>query len=716
MRKVCLVGAGFIAHAHAEVVRALPGLRLHGVVDPDQAAAEALARRWGVDRVFASADAALASGEVDCVHVLTPPDHHAAAATPFLMAGVPTLLEKPLAVNMAQCEALRLAAEDGGAVLGVNQNFVHHPAFVRLRKAIAAREIGRPSSVACVYNVALRQLATGAFGHWMFAEPGNILLEQAVHPLSQIVALAGRVGEMQAMAGPPREISPGMPFYPTINLTLRCEAMPATLRMAVGQSFPFWQIAVIGDDGVAVADILNNRFFTYKRTVWLEMVDGFLSACATGGGVLRDGGRNLIDGLLSTAKVKGRTDGFYQSIHGAVAAFHQALDDKRTPELDGAFGAHLVDVCVRAADAAFTVKPTPAPLRAEGGFAESDYAESDYAGGDYAGGDYDVAVLGGTGFIGAHVVKRLLADDMRVGVMARNVRNLGAVFSDPRVTVIRGDVRVREDVERGVGAAKLVINLAHGGGGKNFEEVRAAMVGGAETVARVCLARGVERLVHVGSIAALYLGPQDGTITGATPPDPKRELRADYARAKADCDVMLTDMHKNQGLPVCLLRPGVVVGEGGIANHSALGFFNNDQHCVGWNRGSNPLPFVLVEDVADAVWRACRAPTAVGRCYNLVGDVRLTAREYVAELAAAQQRPLRFHPKYPTELWLEDMAKWVIKKAVGRKVAMPARYDILSRGLNAVFDCGDAKRALDWRPVADRARFIERGVRVHAVA
>lgn len=701
MRKVCLVGAGFIAHAHAEVVQSLPGLRLYGVVDPNQAVAEALARRWSIDRVFASADAALASGDVDCVHVLTPPDLHAATAAPFLKAGVPTLLEKPLAVNMAECEALQQAAKDGGAVLGVNQNFVHHPAFVRMRQAIAAREIGRPNSVACVYNVALRQLATGAFGHWMFAAPGNILLEQAVHPLSQIVALAGRVGEIQAMAGPSREISPGMPFYPTINLNLRCEAMPATLRMAVGQSFPFWQIAVIGDDGVAVADILNNRFFTYKRTVWLEMVDSFLSAGATSGGVLRDGGRNIIDGLLSTAKIKGRSDGFYQSIRGAVAAFHQALDDKQAPELDGAFGAHLVDVCVRAADAAFVLKPSPAPLRALN---------------DDGAGDYDVAVLGGTGFIGAHVVRRLLADGVRVGVMARNIRNLGAVFYDPRVTVICGDVRVWEDVEHGVGGARQVINLAHGGGGKNFEEVRAAMVGGAETVARVCLARGVDRLAHVGSIASLYLGPQNGTITGATPPDPKRELRADYARAKADCDVMLMEMHKNQGLPLCLLRPGVVVGEGGIANHSALGFFNNDQHCVGWNRGSNPLPFVLAEDVADAVWRACRAPTAVGRCYNLVGDVRLTAREYVAELAAAQQRPLRFHPKYPTELWLEDMAKWMIKKAVGRKVAMPARYDILSRGLNAAFDCGDVKRALDWRPVDDRERFIERGVRVHAAA
>ncbi len=699
MRKVCLVGAGFISHVHAEAVRAIPTLTLCGVVDPDQAAAQSLARRWGIDHVFASAEEALATGEVECVHVLTPPNLHAATALPFLRAGLPVLLEKPLAATLAECAALEQAAQDHGAVLGVNQNFVHHPAFVRLRATVAARALGRPRSVSCLCNLPLRQLTTRAFGHWMFAEPGNILLEQAVHPLSQIVALAGRVEEMQAMAGPPVEIAPGMPFYPTIALSLRGARLPATLRMALGESFPFWEITVACDDGVAVADILNNRFVTHKRTRWLDMANSFLSGCATSGGLLREGGRNLADALLSTAKLRSRSDGFYRSVQGSVAAFHQALDDGKKPELDGAFGAHLVGLCAQASTAAFTVKPAPATLRTEGA--------------------YDVMVLGGTGFIGAHVVRRLLAGDvqggeMRIGVMARNTRNLAAVFSDPRVVVIQGDMRNQEDVERGVGGARLVVNLAHGGGGATFAAVRAAMVGGAEMVARVCLDRKVERLIHIGSIASLYLGPQSAAITGATPPDPQREQRGDYARAKADCDEALLEMHARQGLPLCILRPGVVVGAGGVANHSALGFFNNDQHCVGWNRGRNPLPFVLVEDVADAVWQACRAAGVVGRCYNLVGDVRLSAREYVAELAKAQERPLRFHPKIPTELWLEDMVKWLVKRATGRMVARPARHDILSRGLNARFDCDDVKRALDWRPVADRDRFIERGIRVHA--
>lgn len=694
MRKVFLLGAGYISHVHAEALRATPGTALHGVIDSNESAARALARQWNIPHVFTSAEEAIASGEVDCAHVLTPPNLHAATALPFLKAGVPVLLEKPLAVNAAECDGLLAAAREHDAVLGINQNFVHHPAFVRLRRAVEDGRLGRPTCVDCLYNVPLRQLASRQFGHWMFAEPGNILLEQAVHPLSQIVTLSGRIGESLAMPGLPQELSPGVPFYASIDVALRGERLPAHLRLAVGQNFPFWQLAVICDDGVAVADMLNNRFFTYERTLWMEFLDTFLSGGRTAAGIFAASIGNAANYILSTAKLKPRSDSFFQSMRGSVGAFHQALDARQAPELDGAFGAHLVGVCNQIAEATFTAKSAPLPVHTEG--------------------DYDIAVLGGTGFIGAHVVKRLLAEGHRVGVMARNIRNLAPVFLDERVVMVRGDIRKAEDVERAIGKAHIVINLAHGGGGKSFEEIRAAMVGGAEIVARACLARKVERLVHVGSIASLYLGPQPQPVTGATPPDPQSESRADYARAKADCDRMLLDMQKREGLPVCILRPGVVVGEGGIAAHSGLGCFNNDQHCIGWNAGNNPLPFVLVEDVAAALWLACTAPDVVGRCYNLAGDVPMTAREYVAELGRALRRPLRFHAQSATLLWLEDLGKWTVKVATGRKVPLPSRRDFLSRGMLARFDCADAKRDLGWQPVAERDRFIERGIRVYA--
>ena len=693
MRRVLLVGAGFISRIHAEVLHSLPSVQLCGVVDRDAAAAAALAERWQIARVFPSLDRALDAGDIDCAHVLTPPGSHAATALPFLQARVPVLSEKPLAASRAECESLLKSAAEAGVALGVNQNFVYHPAFVRLRRCIAERRLGRPNFIASIFNLPLQQLQSRQFGHWMFEEPGNILLEQAVHPLSQIVALAGRVEHSAEIAEPAREISPGVPLYRSLSVALRCEQMPAQLRVAVGQSFPFWQLTVTCDDGVAVADMQNNRFFTYRQTRWLPFIDNTLSGLQTAGTMLRDSAAETADYILSTAKIKPNTDSFFKSMKGSICAFHDALDGGRPPPLDGSFGAHLVAVCEDIAKAMFAPSRRPAPRPATA--------------------DFEVAALGGTGFIGTHVVKRLIAEGRRVGVMARNIRNLPAVFYDPRVVVMQGDTQVKADVERAIAGARWIVNLAHGGG-RTDDEVRANMVGGAETVARVCLARNVERLVHVGSIAGLYLGPQSTPITGSTPPDPLSDRRNAYSRGKADCDRLLSALHESEGLPVCILRPGIVVGEGGLAFHSGLGFFNNEQHCLGWNAGRNPLPFVLAEDVAAAIWQACVTPDIAGRAYNLVGDVRLSAREYIAELARSLDRPLRFHPKHAAMFWSQDMAKWAVKRLSGRTSApAPALRDFLSWGLMAHFDCNDVKRDLGWRPAADREYFIEHGIRVY---
>ncbi len=700
MSRICLVGAGVISRAHAEALR---GHTIVAVVDPNLAAAQRLATTAGGAASYASVAEALAGVAFERAHVLVPPPLHAATAIPLLEAGRAVLLEKPLAVSGAECAALQAAAERGNALLGVNQNFIHHTAFVRLRRLVEQRALGRPSFVSCLYNVPLRQMAARQFGHWMFAEPGNILLEQAVHPLSQLLALAGPVRETRVLADPAIEIAPGVNFCQSATIALRGARLPAELRFAVGQNFPFWQITAICDDGVIVADILANRVSCHARTRWLEAVDGLLSGLATAGTLARDSVANTARYVASTAKLRPRSDPFFLSMQASIAAFHAAADAGRAPEADGRFGAELVALCESIRDQAFAAAPsalpTPSPRPAAASAAPS-----------------DVAIFGGTGFIGAQVVRQCLDAGLTVTVMARGTANLAAVFHDARVRLLRGDIRDPAAVRAAIGGAPVVVNLAHGGGGGSFAEVRAAMVGGAETVARACLDAHVRRLVHVGSIAALYLGPQATPITGATPPDPRDAERGDYARAKAISDRMLLGMHAREGLPVTILRPGVVVGEGSSPFHSGLGFFNTEQHCIGWNDGRNPLPFVLVEDAAAAIVGAVQAPagTVGGHCYNLAGDVRPSARDYVADLARALQRPLRFHPQSPSWLWGEDVAKWLVKRATGRKVAMPAKRDFLSRGMCATLDCSDAKRDLGWRPVADPAVFRQRAVLVHA--
>lgn len=689
---ICLIGAGYISNIHAEAITQNPSLKLSAVLDVNSQAASALAAKWGVGHVFDSAEAAIASGSFSRAHVLVPPHLHRAIAEPFIKAGIPLLIEKPICATADECESLSQTIEASETTVGVNQNFIFHPAFMKMQKMLDARKYGRPRFISCLYNVSLRQLAAGQLGHWMFQQPLNMLLEQAVHPLSQIAAIAGDITGVKASAGQPVEIAPGVPFYDSAEINLQCTHIPAQLRFAVGQNFPFWQISAICDDGVITADILNNRCYAQGRVRWLEAVEQMLSGLDTAAQITGQSLRNLADYSLSAIKLKRNSSPFYQSMYGGIREFHEAVDSSRTPRCNASFGTKLVNVCTNI-DAQIFTRANPAMIKL-----------ADTASG------CDVAVLGGTGFIGRHVVKQLIQAGKRVSVMARSAANLPAIYHHANVTVVRGDVRSSDDAARGIADAPIVINLAHGGGGADWPAIQTAIVGSARIVAESCLAKGVKRLIHTGSIAGLYLGNPDDVITGATPPDPNAGNRGDYARGKAEADQMLLRMHREKRLPVCILRPGVVVGEGSPPFHSGLGIFNNDQHCIGWNAGANPLPFVLVEDTASAILAAVNAPEIEGKCYNLVGGAQLSAFEYIAVLGSAMERPLKFHSQSTLKLQAVEIAKWLIKSAAGRAAGFPSYYDLKSRGMVARFDCSDARRDLNWKPIDDREEFIRRAI------
>lgn len=697
-RRVCFVGTGAIAQTHAEALAQVPGTALHAIVEPNADIARKFADKWTVPHRFSQLADAIKSGEIDCAHVLAPPPLHRPLAEPLLDAGIPVLVEKPMATSAEDCDALHAAAARSGALLGVNQNYIYNPAFARLVRHVEGRKLGRLLGVQAIYSMPLRQLAARQFGHWMFAEPLNILLEQAVHPLSQLCFLTGEPQHITASTGRPVEIAPGKQFFPEARIFFEGGGVPVQLHFAVGRSFPCQQITAICDDGVATADVLNGRFVVQARTRWVDAIDTMISGATAAGMLVRDSVAGTLTYGLSMLRLKGRSDSFFISMRDSIAAFHAALDRGAAPASDAAFGASLVRACEVVARTAFLgASPSPAAPALRPEFV----------------GIPDVALLGGTGFIGSATVKALTDAGMSVTVAARSIRNLPQIFLQPKVRLVSADVGDRAGVEQAIGSSPLVVNLAHGGGGSSFAEIERRMVGSARLVAEICQERKAKRLVHASTIAALYLGDPIAVITGSTPPDPEPAQRGDYAHAKVLAERVLMDMHRQHALPLVILRPGVVVGEGSSPFHSGLGSFNNDQHCLGWNAGRNPLPFILVEDVASAVLGALRTEAVVGRSYNLVGDVRPSAAEYIAVLADTLGRPLHFHPQSVAKLFGVEVAKWAIKMAGGRKPAWPSIRDLRSRGMVAAFDCADAKRDLAWSPVADRGIFMERAIRVH---
>jgi nucleoside-diphosphate-sugar epimerase len=153
------------------------------------------------------------------------------------------------------------------------------------------------------------------------------------------------------------------------------------------------------------------------------------------------------------------------------------------------------------------------------------------------------------------------------------------------------------------------------------------------------------------------------------------------------------------------------VGRGGRPYHDGVGLWTRDNVCAYWGMGKNNLPFVLVEDVVDALVRVLQRDGLQGEIFNLVGDVRLSAREYLDALRDHSGRNIKSFP-YPIRLlFISDSFKYMIKLAIGEyKNALLSYRDLINRAIIADFDCSKAKNILGWRPCEVHEEFIRNAI------
>lgn len=697
---VAIVGAGYIAGYHLEVLRQLGSADIVGVCDPNAARLDALAREWRIPVTAPSVAELLDRCSPQVVHVLVPPPHHFDVATEALSAGLHVLVEKPLALRASECEALIDLARSKGVRLGVNHNAVFHPAFRRLLGDVNGRKLGRIEHVVSVNNLPLAQLQSGEHDHWMFREPTNILFEQATHPLSQICALLGAVRDVAVTRTGPQVLHTGTIFHSAWQMSLTCDRGTAQLFIAFGRSFPEATIHVVGQDGTARADLLNNTYVLDRATKYLEPVDRALRSMRVAGKIVSDGAEGFLHYVSSTLKLTKRSDPYYLSMLGSIEAFYDSLTEKSDPEAaSGLDGLRVIAGLEKAAD---MLRPATAPERPSQPIVRKPARTNTR--------HDEILVLGGSGFIGRRVVAALARAGHPVRILSRRPAPPTMEWVEHLPAVWPGDIRDRDDIARAIDGCRSVIHLVSGAPA-SWAEYEHLFLDGTRNVAEACLRSGAEQLLFASSIAVYNLARPSETITEETPLD-DNPCRAEYTRAKVACERLLLQMHRERGLPVTIFRPGVVVGKGGPVEHLGVGFWPTPRHCVSWGLATRaPLPFVLADDVADAFASAVNLPALEGQSFNLVGDVRLSAEEYIAVLREASGRDIVLHRQAILKWYGVDLAKWVVKAAARKPDnVVPSYRDVSSRALRSQFDCSRAKRLLNWHPVADRARFLEIGI------
>ena len=690
--KLALVGSGFIADVHLQVLANVPDVRVVALCDVSKERAERLAERHGVPQAFASVDEMAAAAEVDAVHILAPPGLHLELAAQCLRHGYHVLVEKPLVLRSIEVDELQALAAQQGRVLAVNHNQTWHPAIKRLEGHLNTGRLGRLEHLSLQHHVPLRQLQTGDVGHFMFQTEANIVWEQGVHLFSMVYSLLGACRDVQVLTGDRRPLPNGVRFVEEWIARLTCERGTATVRMAFGKPWLETTVQAIGTDGAALLDLARGTCWLRRKTRWLEFLDNARN--------LASGARHLTSRTFGAVfgyafglfKVAFPDDPFLRGMRGTLTSFHRAVRGEQLPDAMTADGARAVlQMCeqvARAGGVELEPPPRPAPLP-EPGPARAG----------------EVVVLGGTGLIGRRCVQRLRQDKRPLTLLVRKPDLLPAELRDGSVRVFVGDAADPQVLERAFAGAERVLHLATAAGTDpaRIEQVMSDAVRVAGEAAR---AAGVARFVYASSTAALWLGGK-GTIDGASGTDPQPAARAGYARGKIASERVLHELAQ-QGLEVTVIRPAIVVGRDGIAEHSGVGLWVRDNHCVGWGIGRHPLPFVLASDCAQAFVAALDAPDAGGKTYNLAGDVRLSARDYVEAMATRTGRDYHFHPMPLWWMWTQELGKYGVKVLARKQREWPAYRDFASRSFTTQLDCSDAKRDLGFRPEGDRGRFLSR--------
>jgi len=690
--RAALLGAGYIASWHADALKRARGVELTAVCDLSRGAAQDLADRYGAAHVFTSLDEMIAAGVADCIHVLTPPQHHAAAAEKILNAGLAAFVEKPFALSFDDCRRLDALAKEKGAPLGVNHNFLMLPSYERLKRDIQNRVIGPIDTFEANWQFPLPPLRSGPFGLWMLRAPENILFEIGPHLLAFVADLFGELDGGDVTLRHPITIPGGVTHFQTWQIRGSAKGAAITVNLSLVEGHDNRSVALRGLGALAKYDFGEDTYLI-EQTAMQDIVVGPLMRQMS---IARQAfACGFINAVRQVRSLNGLAP-YGLSIQRAVDAFYGALraGEQIDPRLSAGLAATtigLIEGAVEKARADFR----PVAIADRPGTAPSNGKA--------------MLVIGGTGFIGRALCHALADKGYEVRVYSRGA-GAGLERNDGRIGVVTGSLKSKDDLAKAMDGVDGVFHLARASE-KSWEGYLENDVGVTRIIGEACLAAGVKRLVYTGTIDS-YDASQPRAITEKTPFDHDLERRNLYARSKAECEAALRRLAAEQGLPLVIARPGIVIGEGGPLQHWGVAMWRGAVACKLWGDGRNIMPFVLVDDVADGLALCMERDNIEGQSFNLIGDPMLSARDYFAAVGDANGVMIRAKPTPIWSYYAVDVIKYWLKRVLARKkgLTQPSYRDWKSRAQLSPYDNSAAKSELGWTPEADRAAFVRRGV------
>jgi nucleoside-diphosphate-sugar epimerase len=307
-----------------------------------------------------------------------------------------------------------------------------------------------------------------------------------------------------------------------------------------------------------------------------------------------------------------------------------------------------------------------------------------------------IAVTGATGFIGSHLIDRLLLDGHHMVALARNERDTQPLRARG-ISVIAGAVENADAVSRAVDGADVVFNLARAKahGMSPEAELISTNVAGARNVARAAH-QSRARLVHASSTAVYGSRVREKPSTEDSP------LRADslYARSKLEGENAV----RSECPDAIVLRISAVLGP---RCDSWLPLFRSASagslRLAGNGRNLNHA--ADVSDVVEALMHSATSNVS-GRTFNIAGPEPVTMRRLVELMAlSAGSSPIQ---PMPVPAFIADSYLRIGKLAGMLGVRLPRLESVMFLTGDRSFDISRARRELGFEPAIPIDNAVQR--------
>lgn len=145
---ICMIGAGRVGKNHSRAItRHVPGGKIVALVDPMEEVRNETAMEFGIEKQFNTLEDALGAAEFDAVVITTPTPTHLPLTSLAAENKKHVFLEKPMALNLTECDAINAVVEKNKVMLQIGFMRRFDPEFAAAAERIKAGEIGEPMMI-----------------------------------------------------------------------------------------------------------------------------------------------------------------------------------------------------------------------------------------------------------------------------------------------------------------------------------------------------------------------------------------------------------------------------------------------------------------------------------------------------------------------------------------------------------------------------------------